>query len=80
MTSKIEQYIISMPILMLIYGLFAVLCHMAFVFLYAEHLCSIELHIFDKLLFELLEYSAMSLLLIVLGSFISAMIIKKRER
>ena len=79
MTGKFEQYIKSAPMLMLIYGIFAVLCHMAFVFLYAQYACSVELHIFDKLFFELFEYTIMSLLLIILGSFLAFLTIKKSE-
>ena len=79
MTGKYKQYINSAPILLLIYGVFAVLCHMAFVFLYAQYLCLFEVHIFEKIFFELFEYTLMSLLLIILGSFLTFIVIKKRE-
>jgi len=83
MINKKKNYISKAAYSVLVYGMYLVICHLAFSILYSQYLMSIQPTIFIKTFSGLFEYTLMSILLIVAGSFLiefGTKEIKKRER
>ena len=80
MQEKKREYIANLPRLIFIYGIYTVICHIAMVMLYCNYLSTIEPVVFEKLFFQLFEYSVMSLLIVISGGFIADISTKQNKK
>ena len=80
MHQKKNKYIAKIPRLIFIYGIYAVICHIALVVLYCNYLSALQPVIIDNLFFQLFEYSVMSLVIVISGGLIADISIKQNKK
>ena len=80
MQEKKVKYIAKLPRLIFIYGIYAVICHIAMVILYCNYLITVQPVVIEKLFFQLFEYSIMSLVIVVLGGIVTNISIRQNKK
>ena len=73
-----KKYISRASRAVFIYGIYTTICHIFLSALYCDHLSKTQPIVFEKLFFTLLEYSVISLVIVVAGGLLVDISIKQK--
>ena len=80
MNSKNKQYISHLSYKVFIYGIYAVLCHAAAIWVYSDYLCRTSSHVFLRIFLPLFQYSLMSFALVIAGGLLCDIVVKRSKK
>ena len=74
-----KKYISRLSRSVFIYGFYAIFCHIVMSALYCDYICKTQPFIFERLFFTILEYSLVSLVIVVAGGLLLDISIKQKS-